>query len=158
MTAGDGKKNIVDMTTAIIIILAAATGATALLLAGTRKKLEEKSLEHERLLKAIQSPICIVDADGRLKDIINRKYVKESAFDMDNTKDYDMTEMIADDEARLRFMKNLTSVIRQKEANYVNQDFIIKDTLGTEYRALLHIVFYKTGLAYVFINRIRLPK
>lgn len=142
----------------IIIILAVCTAVLAFLYTGMRKSYTGKSNDYESLLKAIQSPICIVDVKGRLISIINRRYVKESTFDMDAAEDYDMTAMIDDIDDRERFMNNLKSVINSKDTNYVNQDFIVRDHYGTAYRALLHIIFYKPGQAYVFINRVRLPK
>jgi len=129
-----------------------------ILLIWTKKNLDAKSNEYESLLRSILSPICIVDENGKLINIINKKYVKESAFDVDDNKEFYLTSVIEHREDEERFLKNLSDVINQRESGYVNQDFIITDQLGTEYRALLHIVYYKKGLAYVFFNRVRLPK
>lgn len=123
-----------------------------------QKEKADISTDYQSLLAAIQSPICIADAQGRLISVINKPYVKESAFDLNVPSGYNLCEMIDNQDDRKRFLTNLREVINDKTANYVNQDFIIKDDQGTLYRALLHIIYYKPGQAYVFINRIRLPK
>lgn len=143
------------MITILIIILAVALAVVSVMLYASRRAYEEKNSDCESLLKAILSPICIVDEHGKLVKIINERYVKESVFDMENTGNYDMTSMMTEADDRRRFMNNLKSVIREQASNYVNQDFAVRDKLGTSYRVLMHIVYYKAGLAYVFINRIR---
>ena len=102
-----------------------------ILLIWTKKNLDAKSNEYESLLRSILSPICIVDENGKLINIINKKYVKESAFDVDDNKEFYLTSVIEHREDEERFLKNLSDVINQRESGYVNQDFIITDQQGS---------------------------
>ncbi|MBR1688038.1 MAG: hypothetical protein IJ710_05820 [Prevotella sp.] len=142
----------------IIIVLLLGVAVMAGLWQKTKKEKNAETSDYHSLLSAIQSPICIVDSDGQLASIINKPYVKESAFDINVPEGYRLTDMIDNISDRTRFKNNLREVINDQTANYVNQDFIVKDEHGTLYRALLHIIYYKPGQAYVFINRVRLPK
>ena len=74
---------IIILLIAIVIII----GVAGFLLERANKAKKETEDNFQSLLAAIQSPICIVDANGRLLDILNRKYVRESAFILDEADD-----------------------------------------------------------------------
>lgn len=139
---------------AIVIII----GIAGFLLERANKAKKKTAEDYQSLLAAIQSPICIVNANGELLDIINRQYVRESMFILDEAENYLITSMLDNVDDRRRLLQDLHAVINEKSANFVNRNFIIKDENGTSYHVLLHIIFYKPGRAYVFFNRLRIPK
>ena len=142
----------------LLIIIVIIIGVAGFLLERTNKAKKETEEDYRSLLAAIQSPICIVNANGKLLNIINRKYVRESMFILDKDDDYNIISMLdnVDDERVL--LMDLHAVINEKSANYVNRNFVIKDEHGTMYHVLIHIIYYKPGRAYVFFNRLRIPK
>lgn len=142
----------------LIIAIVVIVGVAGFLLERANKAKKETEEDYQSLLAAIQSPICLVNASGKLLNIINRQYVRESVFILDEAEDYNITEMLNDNDDKRRLLTDLHAVINEKSANFVNRNFVIKDEHGTMYHVLLHIIFYKPGKAYVFFNRLRIPK
>lgn len=142
----------------LLIIIVVIIGVAGFLLERANKAKKETEEDYQSLLAAIQSPICLVNASGKLLNIINRQYVRESVFILDEAEDYNITEMLNDNDDKRRLLTDLHAVINEKSANFVNRNFVIKDEHGTMYHVLLHIIFYKPGKAYVFFNRLRIPK
>lgn len=142
----------------LLIIIVVIIGVAGFLLERANKAKKETEEDYQSLLAAIQSPICLVNASGKLLDILNRQYVRESVFILDEAEDYNITEMLNDNDDKRRLLTDLHAVINEKSANFVNRNFVIKDEHGTMYHVLLHIIFYKPGKAYVFFNRLRIPK
>lgn len=142
----------------LLITIVVIIGVAGFLLERANKTKKETEEEYQSLLAAIQSPICIVNASGKLLNIINRKYVRESVFILDETEDYCITSMLDNADDKRRLLLDLHSVINEKSANFLNRNFVIKDDHGTMYHVLLHIIYYKPGKAYVFFNRLRIPK
>ena len=142
----------------LLIIIVVIIGVAGFLLERANKAKKKTEEDYQSLLAAIQSPICLVNASGKLLNIINRQYVRESVFILDEAEDYNITEMLNDNDDKRRLLTDLHAVINEKSANFVNRNFVIKDEHGTMYHVLLHIIFYKPGKAYVFFNRLRIPK
>lgn len=142
----------------LLITIVVIIGVAGFLLERANKTKKGTEEEYQSLLAAIQSPICIVNASGKLLNIINRKYVRESVFILDETEDYCITAMLDNADDKRRLLLDLHSVINEKSANFLNRNFVIKDDHGTMYHVLLHIIYYKPGKAYVFFNRLRIPK
>lgn len=142
----------------LLIIIVVIIGVAGFLLERANKAKKKTEEDYQSLLAAIQSPICLVNASGKLLNIINRQYVRESVFILDEAEDYNITEMLNDNDDKKRLLTDLHAVINEKSANFVNRNFVIKDEHGTMYHVLLHIIFYKPGKAYVFFNRLRIPK
>ena len=142
----------------LLIIIVVIIGVAGFLLERANKAKKETEEDYQSLLAAIQSPICLVNASGKLLNIINRQYVRESVFILDEAEDYNITEMLNDNDDKRRLLTDLHAVINEKSANFVNRNFVIKDEQGTMYHVLLQIIFYKPGKAYVFFNRLRIPK
>lgn len=142
----------------LLIIIVIIIGVAGFLLERSHKARKEREEDYQSLLAAIQSPICIVNASGRLLNIINRKYVRESTFILDEDEDYLITSMLENADDAKTLLTDLHEVINEKTANYVNRNFVIKDERGTTYHAILHIIFYKPGKAYLFFNRLRVSK
>ena len=142
----------------LLIIIVVIIGVAGFLLERANKAKKETEEDYQSLLAAIQSPICLVNASGKLLNILNRQYVRESVFILDEAEDYNITEMLNDNDDKKRLLTDLHAVINEKSANFVNRNFVIKDEHGTMYHVLLHIIFYKPGKAYVFFNRLRIPK
>ena len=142
----------------LLIIIVVIIGVAGFLLERANKAKKKTEEDYQSLLAAIQSPICLVNASGKLLNILNRQYVRESVFILDEAEDYNITEMLNDNDDKKRLLTDLHAVINEKSANFVNRNFVIKDEHGTMYHVLLHIIFYKPGKAYVFFNRLRIPK
>lgn len=142
----------------LLIIIVVIIGVAGFLLERANKAKKKTEEDYQSLLAAIQSPICLVNASGKLLNILNRQYVRESVFILDEAEDYNITEMLNDNDDKRRLLTDLHAVINEKSANFVNRNFVIKDEHGTMYHVLLHIIFYKPGKAYVFFNRLRIPK
>lgn len=142
----------------LLIIIVVIIGVAGFLLERANKAKKKTEEDYQSLLAAIQSPICLVNASGKLLNILNRQYVRESVFILDEAEDYNITEMLNDNDDKKRLLTDLHAVINEKSANFVNRNFVIKDEQGTMYHVLLHIIFYKPGKAYVFFNRLRIPK
>lgn len=142
----------------LLITIVIIIGVAGFLLERANKAKKEIEEDYQSLLAAIQSPICIVNANGNLLNIVNRKYVRESTFILDEADDYNVTLMLDEAEDRKRLLIDLHEVINEKTANYVTRNFVIKDEQGTMYNAILHIIFYKPGKAYLFFNRLRISK
>lgn len=142
----------------LLITIVIIIGVAGFLLERANKAKKEIEEDYQSLLAAIQSPICIVNANGNLLNIVNRKYVRESTFILDEADGYNVTLMLDEAEDRKRLLIDLHEVINEKTANYVTRNFVIKDEQGTMYNAILHIIFYKPGKAYLFFNRLRISK